>query len=105
NIIFQHDNDPKHRANSVRNWLKEQPFEVLEWPSQSPDLNPIEHLWALFKRRLNEYEGPPSRMIDLCNRIETEFNKITSEECERLYESIPNRIKAVIKVNGYWTDY
>ena len=104
-VIFQHDNDPKHRARSVQNWLDEQPFEVLDWPPQSPDLNPIEHLWAILKRRLNQYERPPSGMVELWERIEAEWNKIGVDDCLKLIESMPKRIEAVLKAKGMWTDY
>jgi hypothetical protein len=40
--IFQHDNDPKHTASVVCEWLDQQLFEVLIWLAQLPDLNPIE---------------------------------------------------------------
>ncbi len=42
--VFQHDNDPKHTARATKEWLRKKDLKLLEWPSQSPDPNPIENL-------------------------------------------------------------
>uniref|UniRef100_A0A8R1I549 DDE_3 domain-containing protein n=2 Tax=Caenorhabditis japonica TaxID=281687 RepID=A0A8R1I549_CAEJA len=52
--VFQQDNDPKHTSNHVANWFRRRRVDVLEWPTQSPNLNPIEHMWKELERRLKE---------------------------------------------------
>lgn len=104
-IIFQHDNDPKHKAKSVQNWLSEQEFAVLSWPAQSPDLNPIEHLWADVKRKLNKFNSPPKGINELWERITDVWNNISTQTCQNLIESMPRRIADVIKAKGKWTKY
>jgi transposase len=104
-IIFQQDNDPKHKSKMAITWLKDHGFQVLSWPAQSPDLNPIEHLWTHLKRRVADYEEPPKGILELWDRVQEEWDKIGPEVCQNLIESMPRRIEDVLRAKGGYTEY
>src|SRR6267154_1083003 len=103
--IFQQDNDLKHTSKKATQWFEDNDIQVLVWPAQSPNLNPIEHLWVHLKRTLQHYPTPPKGVHELWERVEEEWNGISAETCQRLIESILRRIRAVIKAKGGHTDY
>ena len=82
-----------------------QKFSLLKWLVKSPDLNPVEHLWALLKRHLNMYETPLRGLLELWKCVEACWIAITPDICQRLYRTMPMRMKAVIVAKGKWIDF
>ncbi|EIE88584.1 hypothetical protein RO3G_13295 [Rhizopus delemar RA 99-880] len=105
-VLFQHDNDPKHKSRHTTNWLSDNGISVLkDWPPQSPDLNPIEHVWRQLKSKLSQYDTTPRSIDDLWKRIDKEWNSFTESDMQPYYESMPKRISAVIKRRGNYTNF
>ncbi len=72
--LLQHDNDPKHTSKATVGFLKKNRVKVIQWPSMSPDLNPIEHLWGILKRQVEHHS--PSSIQSLKEVILEEWKKI-----------------------------
>ncbi|CDQ73091.1 unnamed protein product [Oncorhynchus mykiss] len=76
---------------------------VLEWPSQSPDLNPIENLWKELKTAVHKCS--PSNLTELELFCKAEWENISVSRCAKLIETYPKRLTAVIAAKGGATKY
>ena len=100
---FQHDNDPKHKAKKVVEYLLTENISVMKWPAQSPDLNPIENLWNAIDRVIKCQK--PSTLHELFDCIQQNWMQLSPEYCAKLVDSMHDRCKAVLKNFGYPTKY
>ncbi len=101
---FQDDNAPCHRAKLVTSWKKKHKITTLDWPAQSPDLNPIENLWH--KVALEISKRHPTNKRELIVSLIAAWNRvITHELLVKLVHSMPLRCRQVIKNKGWPIKY
>src|SRR4051794_9935780 len=88
-FILQADNDPKHSSHLVKTWLNNKRIITMEWPSQSPDLNPIEHLWGELGRRCATVKT--KNKMEKFQLLEKEWAAIPQAVIDDLLNSMPRR--------------
>jgi len=116
NPVFMQDNSPIHNSYRALIWLQEAGWEVADHPACSPYLNPIEHVWRYLKKNLHEkfpnlafFSGGPAaikkkRISKLFGRS-MERDSIPTSLLDSLTRSMPRRVAAVIKAEGWYTKY
>lgn len=102
---FMQDNAPCHKTNKVMNFLRANKIPTIDWPPQSPDLNPIENLWAIIKDRRQKKFGFATTKDDLIEQIFEIWEEIDIELCGTLCDSVENRLKEVVRLSGRVTKY
>ena len=78
-----------HKVRSIQNWFVEIVVEELDWPAQSPDLNPIEQIWVELESRLRARPNRPTSMPDLTNAFVAEWKQVPAAMFQHLVESLP----------------
>ena len=97
------DGATAHTCESTLEYLKLYVNVLDEWPSMSPDLNPIENLWAIMKAKVSEIG--PTTIEDLISVIFDVWNSISMTTISNLIDSMPRRLKKVLKSEGNPIDY
>jgi transposase len=77
----------------------------MDWPAQSPDLNPIEHLWDELELRLRSRPQCPTSLTALATALQEEWAAIPLETFRHLVESLPGKVRAAIKARDGPTHY
>jgi DDE superfamily endonuclease len=95
---LQEDNDPKHRSKKAEDWRVKNQVKHLSWASQSPDLNPMENVWAVLKANVNNHK--PSSVKELKKIIQKEWKKLDDIFAQNLVISMKNCIALLLSNGG-----
>jgi hypothetical protein len=95
---FQQDNAPCHTARTITEYMAEINMDVLPWPANSPDLNPIENLWSWMDRQLQKKQMTSLEMLQ--DELRALWLKVPIELVANLVNSMPKRVRACYKARG-----
>uniref|UniRef100_A0A674MKA9 Transposase Tc1-like domain-containing protein n=1 Tax=Takifugu rubripes TaxID=31033 RepID=A0A674MKA9_TAKRU len=104
-FLLMHDNARPHVARVCRQYLEDEGIETIEWPSRSPDLNPIEHLWDIMFRSIRHRQVAPQTVQQLRDALTQIWQEMPQDTIRRLIRSMPRRCQACIQARGGHTRY
>jgi DDE superfamily endonuclease len=110
--VFMQDNASIHTAKKVAQWFEDNGILILDWPSYSPDMNPIEHVWAKMKEWIVQHYPELSKLgksqaayDQLARAIEEAWDAVDQEYIDNLIRGMPRRVAALYLAKGWHTKY
>ena len=103
--VLQEDNASIHKSRLTEEYKNNNHIPVLNWPAQSPDLNIIENLWLVLKRKVKRRVHLITSIEDLKRELLTAWENIPLVFIRSLYESLPRRLRKVLLHKGHITKY
>ncbi|GFV39455.1 DDE_3 domain-containing protein [Trichonephila clavipes] len=104
-FLFMDDKARPHSANIVDECLQSENVTRMDWPAQSPDLNPIEHVWNMLGRRIATRHPPPTCLSELWRALLDEWCNTSLDQIDNVILSMSGRCKACIASSGRHTPY
>ena len=97
--VLQQDGAPCHTAQLVKHWLRDSEVEVIpDWPPNSPDISPIENLWAIIKTKIREEDTSSLEKLEAALR--RAWSAVPPSTLQKLADSLPDRLADVRKRKG-----
>jgi hypothetical protein len=104
-VVVMHDGSKAHRNKKIDQYLEDCEVEFLDWPPYSPDLNPIENIWAWIKYKLYSEYGLLNSKDEIIEAVQAIWDQIDDDMIKRFCQHYEKRLHAVVASNGLQTKY
>ena len=104
-VIDRQNNARSHTARVTMDSLEQSNINALPWPFKSSVFNTFEHLWYWLFKHVCQRQPPTQTLDELRQMLQQEWRTIPKKQCEKFYESMPRRCRAVLAARGGHTRY
>ena len=91
---------PGHTEHTVNDYLQNEAIETMQWPAMSPDMNPIEHVWDVIGRKINERDPPCQNIAELSDAFIQEWRQFPQQRLKWLVYSMRRRVQELHRKRG-----